>query len=202
MVIQTLSTNPSINWNLGWSQYVNGFGSLESGNFWLGLEAMYQMTGAYPSRLMVQMTEAGTGALSVVLFGQFSVGAASTNYRLQWSSITGDVYFYSANLNGHDIVRLSQRASVRDLRQRPDCSAVRQRVERRLVVQRLPRSDHNQHVILLVQRGQRRLYPVARCHQSTVFHARPHVYFVSVTIEMREKVAAVCVPHDAWANAL
>jgi ficolin len=83
---------------------VNGFGSLESGNFWLGLEAMYQTTGAHPSRLMVQMTEAGTGALSVVLFGKFSVGDASTKYRLQWSSMIGDVYFYSANLGGFDIL--------------------------------------------------------------------------------------------------
>jgi ficolin len=104
IIIQTLSTKPSISWNRTWSDYVNGFGSLDSGNFWLGLEAMYRMTGVSPSRLMVQTTEAGTGALSVVTFAKFSIGDASTKYRLLWSSMTGDVYFQSTNLNGFDIL--------------------------------------------------------------------------------------------------
>lgn len=104
IIIQMFSAASSFNWYRPWSDYANGFGSATSDNYWSGLETMHQMTGVFPYRLKIQMIEAGTGTLRVVTFDQFSIGAASDDYRLTWSSMTSDAYFAPSNLDGFDIV--------------------------------------------------------------------------------------------------
>nr|XP_039257601.1 ryncolin-1-like [Styela clava] len=75
----------------GWNDYVNGFGNT-IGEFWLGLENIYQILKGKTYELRVDM-EDWEGNKSYAKYGTFSIGDSSTNYRLtvgQYSGNTGD----------------------------------------------------------------------------------------------------------------
>ncbi|KAI8518444.1 hypothetical protein Bbelb_044610 [Branchiostoma belcheri] len=68
----------SVDFNRQWEDYRDGFGHL-SGEFWLGLEHVHQLTrqGGWKLRIDLERRES------------FSVGSESTNYQLSLSGFTG-----------------------------------------------------------------------------------------------------------------
>jgi len=78
----------TFDWELPWSTYVDGFGSIDS-NFWLGLENLYRLTSASSYRLRVEVREVDTGGWYSAEYSTFTISDASDEYRLVHSSATG-----------------------------------------------------------------------------------------------------------------
>uniref|UniRef100_A0A8C1FE12 Fibrinogen C-terminal domain-containing protein n=1 Tax=Cyprinus carpio carpio TaxID=630221 RepID=A0A8C1FE12_CYPCA len=73
----------SVNFYLPWNQYRTGFGNVE-GEYWLGLENMYQLTRKNKYMLRVDL-EDFTGRRGFALYSSFSVGPEADGYKLQVS---------------------------------------------------------------------------------------------------------------------
>ncbi|XP_026054845.1 microfibril-associated glycoprotein 4-like isoform X2 [Carassius auratus] len=73
----------SVNFYQPWKQYKTGFGSTE-GEYWLGLENMYQLTRKNKYMLRVDL-EDFTGRKGFALYSSFSVGPEADGYKLQVS---------------------------------------------------------------------------------------------------------------------
>ena len=81
---------PRQDFNLSWSNYSNGFGDL-NGEFWLGLENVYQMVscgGQYKLRIDMKAFSLAKGYAQ---YGVFSIGSESEGYKLSVSNFTGNV---------------------------------------------------------------------------------------------------------------
>ncbi len=79
-----------VDFNRNWTDYVNGFGSLE-GSFWLGLEAIHQLTVGKRVTLRIELKNqfATTGYGK---YDNFKVLGASEGYKLQFGSyIDGNI---------------------------------------------------------------------------------------------------------------
>ena len=70
----------AFDWELPWSTYVNGFGSIDS-HFWLGLENLYRLTSANSYRLRVEVREKDTGGWYSAEYSTFTISDASDQYR-------------------------------------------------------------------------------------------------------------------------
>ena len=70
----------SLSFEQPWSSYSAGFGEV-SGNFWLGLGAIHDLTAAQPMRLQIDVDPFNFPALSL-FYEQFVVGDAASNYLL------------------------------------------------------------------------------------------------------------------------
>ncbi|KAM3653883.1 LOW QUALITY PROTEIN: tenascin-R-like [Ammospiza maritima maritima] len=68
-----------------WDSY-EGFGNV-SGEFWLGNEALHELTRAGPSELRVELRSGRDAAFAA--YRDFSVGAATERYRLRVGAFTG-----------------------------------------------------------------------------------------------------------------
>ncbi|KAK7165586.1 hypothetical protein R3I93_005603 [Phoxinus phoxinus] len=75
-----------INFYRPWDQYKRGFGATE-GEYWLGLENMYQLTRNRKYMLRVDL-EDFEGRKGFALYSSFSVGPESDGYKLQVSGFT------------------------------------------------------------------------------------------------------------------
>ena len=77
----------SVNFNRGWVDYEEGFGSL-TGEFWYGLRPLYCLTnqGQWELRIDFTLTD---GTKSYVWYSSFKVGSASTNYQVTTSGFRG-----------------------------------------------------------------------------------------------------------------
>ncbi|KAK2909525.1 hypothetical protein Q8A67_005362 [Cirrhinus molitorella] len=73
----------SVNFYRPWNQYKRGFGNVE-GEYWLGLENMYQMTRNRKYKLRVDM-EDFTGRKGFALYSSFSVDCETDGYTLHIS---------------------------------------------------------------------------------------------------------------------
>ncbi|XP_050964061.1 microfibril-associated glycoprotein 4-like [Labeo rohita] len=93
----------SVNFYRPWNQYKRGFGNVE-GEYWLGLENMYQLTCNRSYLLRVDL-EDFDGNKVFALYSSFSVGPEADGYRLHVSGFTdggaGD------SLSGHNAFRFS-----------------------------------------------------------------------------------------------
>ena len=81
---------PRQDFNLNWSNYTNGFGDL-NGEFWLGLEKIYQMVscgGQYKLRIDMKAFSLAKGYAQ---YGAFSIGSEAEGYKLSVSNFTGNV---------------------------------------------------------------------------------------------------------------
>eukprot|EP00058_Branchiostoma_floridae_P027363 XP_002612854.1 hypothetical protein BRAFLDRAFT_67196 [Branchiostoma floridae] len=89
-----------------YNDYKYGFGSA-GGEYWLGLESMYRLTSHNAYELYVELEDWG-GVVKYAKYSSFSVGEASTFYRLNaggYSGTAGDGFVLSypssgAHLNG------------------------------------------------------------------------------------------------------
>ena len=77
----------SIDFNRGWVDYEDGFGSL-AGEFWYGLRPLHCLTnqGQWELRIDFTLTD---GTKSYLSYSSFKVGSTSSNYQLSLSGFTG-----------------------------------------------------------------------------------------------------------------
>ncbi|XP_064256751.1 tenascin-X-like isoform X4 [Passer domesticus] len=78
----------------GWESYARGFGNV-SGEFWLGNEALHELTSATRTELRVDLRTARDAAFA--LYRDFAVGGAEERYRLRvgaFSGTAGDALSY------------------------------------------------------------------------------------------------------------
>ena len=88
-----------------WNEYAAGFGDVD-GNFWLGLEAMHDLTSAQPMSLQIDVVPFNIPAVSIP-YQQIHVGDAASEYLL---TITSDNPGYSTlynSLNFHSGIKFS-----------------------------------------------------------------------------------------------
>ena len=78
----------SVYFFLGWDDYERGFGSAD-GEYWAGLSVIYQITQSGKWQLRIDM-EAFDGDMAYATYDSFSVGPASTNYRLTIGDYSGN----------------------------------------------------------------------------------------------------------------
>ena len=72
-----------------WTAYVNGFGSMES-SFWIGLEAIHEMTKAQTVTLRIDLKDKD-GNTGYAKYSNFKVGSAQEKYKLTIGQYTGDI---------------------------------------------------------------------------------------------------------------
>ncbi|XP_036419539.1 microfibril-associated glycoprotein 4-like [Colossoma macropomum] len=70
----------SVNFYRPWEQYKKGFGNLK-GEFWLGLETLYQLTSKKTYELRVDLQDF-EGAKAYALYSSFSVESEANGYKL------------------------------------------------------------------------------------------------------------------------
>ncbi|XP_018564093.1 angiopoietin-related protein 1-like [Anoplophora glabripennis] len=79
----------SQDFNLEWRDYKFGFGNLE-GEFWLGLEKIYSLTGFEPAELLVEVVDRG-GVSAYAHYNSFGIGPETGAYKLErLSGFSGD----------------------------------------------------------------------------------------------------------------
>ena len=71
----------------GWHEYKQGFGNL-SNNFWLGLDAIHNLTEK-DAVLMIDMID-NDGKKAFAKYGRFQIGNDSTSYKLTVSGYVGN----------------------------------------------------------------------------------------------------------------
>uniref|UniRef100_A0A8C1CBR9 Fibrinogen C-terminal domain-containing protein n=1 Tax=Cyprinus carpio carpio TaxID=630221 RepID=A0A8C1CBR9_CYPCA len=71
-----------------WEKYKWGFGN-NTGEYWLGLEILYQLTRKYRYKLRVDM-EDFEGKKAYALYNSFSVGSEADGYKLQVSGFVDE----------------------------------------------------------------------------------------------------------------
>jgi len=80
----------SFDWNLPWSDYKAGFGSIDA-DFWLGLEKMHLLTSSQPFRLRVEIQERFLSLWYSAEYWSFKIGdELNDKYRLEVSGYSGD----------------------------------------------------------------------------------------------------------------
>ena len=87
----------STSFSLGWSSYKSGFG-LYNGNYWMGLEKVYQMTKSGTCRARFEILNDLNQWLSMG-YGSFSLESESTNYTIHITGYVGEITNDPMNLN-------------------------------------------------------------------------------------------------------
>ena len=77
----------SIDFNRGWTDYEEGFGSLTA-EFWYGLRPLHCLTNQRQWQLRIDFTFTN-GTKSYLSYNKFSVGPANSQYQLSISGFTG-----------------------------------------------------------------------------------------------------------------
>ena len=77
----------SVNFNRGWVEYEEGFGSL-TGELWYGLRPLHCLTNQGQWQLRIDFTFAN-GTKSYLSYKSFSVGPANSQYQLSITRFTG-----------------------------------------------------------------------------------------------------------------
>lgn len=70
------------NWNLTWIDYKNGFGSLDSADYWMGLERVHHLTTSGSYRLRIEWQEAVTDYWFSIEYWIFYIEDEAAKYRL------------------------------------------------------------------------------------------------------------------------
>ena len=77
----------SVNFNRGWVEYEEGFGSL-TGEFWYGLRPLHCLTKQGQWKLRIDFTYSN-GTKSYISYNNFAVGSDNSQYQLSISGFTG-----------------------------------------------------------------------------------------------------------------
>ncbi|XP_058123408.1 ficolin-1-like [Anopheles ziemanni] len=97
----------SVNFYRGWQEYKNGFGSLE-GEFWLGLDRIFQLTAFKPLELVILLVDL-LGVSTYARYERFEIGDESQGYVLKpvgaYSGTAGDQL---TNLVGQNFTTLDK----------------------------------------------------------------------------------------------
>ncbi|XP_076272694.1 ficolin-3-like isoform X2 [Rhynchophorus ferrugineus] len=84
--------------NLGWQDYKNGFGNI-AGEYWLGLEKLYQLTGNQINELLIELVD-NTKIRTFAHYSFFSIGSEEEGYALKvlggYQGTAGDSFIYHA----------------------------------------------------------------------------------------------------------
>ena len=89
----------SVSFERSWDEYAAGFGDVD-GNFWLGLEAIHNLTTAQPMSLQIDVVPFNIPAVSIP-YQRIHVGDAASKYLLTITSDTpGDGTLYTS-MNYH-----------------------------------------------------------------------------------------------------
>ena len=91
--------NAFVSFERSWDEYATGFGDVD-GNFWLGLEAMHDLTAAQPMSLQIDVVPFDIPAVSIP-YQQFHVGDAASDYLLSVNSGTSGYYTLYTSMNYH-----------------------------------------------------------------------------------------------------
>eukprot|EP00112_Aurelia_sp_Birch-Aquarium-sp1_P005019 Seg1569.9 transcript_id=Seg1569.9/GoldUCD/mRNA.D3Y31 product=Tenascin-X protein_id=Seg1569.9/GoldUCD/D3Y31 len=81
--------NAAVSFDRDWAAYVMGFGN-PSGNHWLGLEAMHQLTKEGNVTLRFDLKHSD-GSVGFAEYDKFTIAAASENYKIQFSRYKGNI---------------------------------------------------------------------------------------------------------------
>ncbi|XP_063903858.1 microfibril-associated glycoprotein 4-like isoform X5 [Zophobas morio] len=71
----------SQNFNLKWTDYKQGFGSL-SGEHWLGLDHLYEFTNSKPTELLFQLMDRDSKTV-YALYNRFQIGTEAEHYQIK-----------------------------------------------------------------------------------------------------------------------
>ncbi|XP_033762012.1 angiopoietin-related protein 6-like isoform X2 [Pecten maximus] len=102
----------SLSMNQNWEMYKNGFGNT-TGEYWIGLETMHQVTSSSPHSLLV-LLESWTGVLKYAQYDSFTIASESDKYRLdvsEYSGTAGDCL----GTKGHNQMMFSTKDNDNDL---------------------------------------------------------------------------------------
>ena len=89
----------SVSFERCWNEYVDGFGDVD-GNFWLGLEAIHNLTAAQPMSLQIDVVPFNIPAVAIP-YQQIYVGDAASEYLLTITSDTPGADFLYNSFNYH-----------------------------------------------------------------------------------------------------
>ncbi len=81
--------NENVDFFRNWTDYVHGFGELE-GSFWLGLEAIHQLTQHGDVELRIDLKNT-TGMEGYATYDHFKVLGADEKYRLKIGAYQGNI---------------------------------------------------------------------------------------------------------------
>ena len=70
-----------ISFEQDWNSYKNGFGNIESGEFWIGLDNIHKLTTNSEQKLQIDL-EAFDGDYVSIIYDSFKVGTEAENYKL------------------------------------------------------------------------------------------------------------------------
>ncbi|XP_076100749.1 ficolin-2-like [Mytilus galloprovincialis] len=97
--------NGAVEFNRNWTDYENGFGDIY-GEFWLGNKNIAELTSEGGHELRIDV-EDWDGHKRYAVYGSFSIGDASTKYRLSISNYSGNAgdgmrYFNGMKFSTYD----------------------------------------------------------------------------------------------------
>ena len=110
----------SVSFERSWDEYVAGFGNV-NGNFWLGLEAIHDLTTTCPMKLQIDVVPFHLPAVSIP-YQQFHVGDAASEYLL---TITSDTTVHNTlytSFNHHSGMKFTTHDRDNDLRGYSNCA--------------------------------------------------------------------------------
>ena len=111
----------TLSFNRSWSEYRDGFGTVGKANdFWLGLEAIHQITKSGSCELAVEMKD-NSGDYKYARYSRFKVAAEREKYKLTvegHSGTAGDKFAY------HNNQKFTTFDSDNDLRSSENCALI------------------------------------------------------------------------------
>ena len=112
--------NASVSFERSWDEYAAGFGDVD-GNFWLGLEAIHNLTAAQPMSLQIDIVPFNISAVSIP-YQQIQVGDAASEYLLTITSNTSGHTSLYTSLNFHSGCKFSTSDNDNDEKPNTNCA--------------------------------------------------------------------------------
>ena len=107
-----------------WNEFVAGFGNID-GNFWLGLEAMHDLTTAQPMSLQIDVVPFHIPAVSIP-YQQIHVFDAASQYLLTTTSdnpMMHIIKIYDITIYAYPWLDVSLKAIILNIKCTSDCAS-------------------------------------------------------------------------------